>query len=640
MTVPERKVPITQSGAIVYLNAPSPVDCSSGSITVDGQVYTTPAVFNNWSPGSTHTFSAAEYTNGDKHCAPAPWLVDESGTQVYSANPVNVTVGDSWVALTPIYTIQYQLTIYASGGIVSPQSGWYNAGSKLTISATPATSGYMFHDWSGCCSGSYSGPQNPAHIVMNGPITEIGYFIPIPVPILRMSKTHTGNFTQGQQGATYTIVVSNVDGSLTNGTVTVSENIPAGLTLVSMSGNGWTCPAGGNTCTRSDPLNVNGWYNPIVVTVNVAANAPAAVINQASVYGGGGNGAAASDPTTISKYVTCVRDFRGMQHSDALIYDAHTGSAYSALSNGDGTYQYVYNLFTSGFDTLRTGDYNGDDKADLVLYNSKSGLAYVGMSNGDGTFGFQSLFWSPGYDFVEAGDLDGDGRTDFVLYNSSTGTMYSGISNGSGAFSYKYSLISRGYTLMRVADFSGDGKADLFLYNAANGQAFFGLGDGAGGFTFHFLFVSPGYDIADVGDLNGDGQADLILYNSANGNTATGISDGSGGFAFTPLLFSPGFTSVHLADYTGDGKADVTVYNKNSGAAYVGTGTGSGNFTFQSLFWSPGYDIQVGDLNGDGKLDVILYNGATGTEYSGMSNGNGTFSYTYSLWGPAKTLAK
>jgi hypothetical protein len=326
-----------------------------------------------------------------------------------------------------------------------------------------------------------------------------------------------------------------------------------------------------------------------------------------------------------------------------LLYDPSSGDEYSALSNNNGAYAYTANIFTSGFDTLRTGDFNGDGKTDLVLYNSKTALAYIGSGNGNGTFAFQSLFWSPGYNFVATGDLNGDGKTDVALYNSSTGTMYTGISNGDGTFNYKYTLISIGFTFLRLADFTGDGKADLFVYNAATGAAFLGVGNGAGGFTFDPLSISPGYNLADVGDLNGDGKADIILYNGTNGNAATGISNGSGVFTFTPLVFSPGFTSVRLADYTGDGMADVTVYNMNSAVAYFGTGNGAGNFAFQSLFWSPGYNWVIPqdlNLNGNGKFDVILYNSVTGTEYTGIGNGAGGFTYTYSYWGPNKTLAQ
>jgi CubicO group peptidase (beta-lactamase class C family) len=373
-----------------------------------------------------------------------------------------------------------------------------------------------------------------------------------------------------------------------------------------------------------------------MISLSLAANNTGAK-RSATIY-------VAGQPLTVTQTANItaagVRDFRAIGLSDAVQYDPVLGQEYTALSNADGTYSYVPNLFTSAFDILRTGDFNGDGKADLVVYNSHTGLAYIGMGNGDGTFAFQSLFWSPGYDFVEAGDLNGDGKTDFALYNSSIGTMYTAISNGNGTFTYKYTLISRGYTTLRLGDFTGDGKADIFVYNAVNSVANLGVGDESGGFAFHFLFMSPGYTFVDLGDLNGDGKMDLIVYNPVNGNAATGISDGLGGLNFNPLIFSPGFTSVRLADYTGDGKADVTVYNKNTAFAYFGTGNGSGGFAFQSLFWSPAYDtVEPQDVNGDGKADILLYNKTTGTLYTGLSNGDGTFGYTYSLWGPGKILA-
>ena len=464
-----------------------------------------------------------------------------------------------------------------------------------------------------------------------------------PPPLLSVTKTHTGNFRPAQLNLKFTITVSNASGSPpTTSRVDVTEQGSLDLQLVSMSGDGWNCNL--NDCFRTDPLAGGNSYAPITVLMNVTANAnnEQQITNYAAVTGGGAPTVAVND--VVFKYPASppplTRDFRGRGRSDALIYDPILGQEYTALSNADGSYQYVPNPFTPSFNILSTGDFNGDGKVDLVVYNSQTALAYIGMSNGDGTFSFQSLFWSPGYDFVETGDLNADGKMDFALYNSSTGTMYTAISNGDGTFAYKYTLISKNFTVLRLADFTGDGAADLFLYNAANGIAWLGIGDGSGGFAFQPLSISSGYSIVDVGDLNGDGKADIVLYNASNGNTATGISDGLGGFTFTPLLFSPGFTSVRLADYNGDGKADITVYNKNTGAAYFGVGSGSGAFTFQSLFWSGGYDTVVPqDVNGDGKMDIVLYNSATGTEYTGRSSGS-AFVYTYSLWGPGKTLAR
>ena len=123
------------------------------------------------------------------------------------------------------------------------------------------------------------------------------------VPVLTVTKTHTGNFTQGQTNATYTVTVGNGAGAgPTSGTVTVTENAPSGLTLVSMSGTGWSC--GSSACTRSDVLNAGGSYPAIAVTVKVASNAPAQVTNQASVSGGGSVTANASDVTTVTAATT------------------------------------------------------------------------------------------------------------------------------------------------------------------------------------------------------------------------------------------------------------------------------------------------------------------------------------------------
>lgn len=73
---------------------------------------------------------------------------------------------------------EFYLTMQVSpsgGGSTTPTSGWQNAGSSVTISATPA-SGYTFSSWSGSGSDSCSGPTNPSSVAMNGPITETANF--------------------------------------------------------------------------------------------------------------------------------------------------------------------------------------------------------------------------------------------------------------------------------------------------------------------------------------------------------------------------------------------------------------------------------------------------------------------------------
>jgi uncharacterized repeat protein (TIGR01451 family) len=121
-------------------------------------------------------------------------------------------------------------------------------------------------------------------------------------PDLASVVTHSGDFTQADNGRTYTIVVTNLGAGATVGTVSVSDILPLGLTAVGISGTGWATNLATLTSTRSDGLAAGASYPPITVTVNVAANAPADVTNAVIVSGGGETNTAnntAWDPTTI-----------------------------------------------------------------------------------------------------------------------------------------------------------------------------------------------------------------------------------------------------------------------------------------------------------------------------------------------------
>ena len=129
-----------------------------------------------------------------------------------------------------------------------------------------------------------------------------GTVSPTNTPDLVIFKTHTGNFTQGDTGDTYTITVTNSGNAATVGTVSVADVLPAGLTASAISGAGWTTDLGTLTCTRSESLAAGAGYPPITVIVDVATNAAAGLTNTATVSGGGEINAAndtASDPTTV-----------------------------------------------------------------------------------------------------------------------------------------------------------------------------------------------------------------------------------------------------------------------------------------------------------------------------------------------------
>jgi uncharacterized repeat protein (TIGR01451 family) len=177
---------------------------------------------------------------------------------------------------------------------------------SVSPSSIPAGTNWVFNNpffmiLNLAMGGSWPGPTNST--TPNPALMLVDYVRVYAATPVTISKTHTGNFAQGQTGATYTVTVSNAAGAAaTSGAATVTDTVPTGLTLVSMAGTGWSCPS--NACTRSDALNPGSSYPPITVTVNVAANAPAQVTNQVSASVAGSAATAnTSDVTTIAPVV-------------------------------------------------------------------------------------------------------------------------------------------------------------------------------------------------------------------------------------------------------------------------------------------------------------------------------------------------
>lgn len=158
-------------------------------------------------------------------------------------------------------------------------------------------------------------------------------------PDLVIAKGHSGNFTVGQTGAVYAITAANAGHGPTTAAVTVTDNLPAGLTATAISGTGWSCTLGTLTCTRSDALAAGSGYPAIKLTVNVAANAPSLVTNTAVVSGGGEVNTAnnsASDPTTIAAPDMIVSK-RHVGAINGSFFQGEKGATYTitAINNGN-----------------------------------------------------------------------------------------------------------------------------------------------------------------------------------------------------------------------------------------------------------------------------------------------------------------
>lgn len=168
-----------------------------------------------------------------------------------------------------------------------------------------------------------------------------------PKADLTVLKSHVGNFTQGQNDARYTITVKNIGDAVSSGVITVKEEAPAGLTIRSLTGTGWDCNLATTTCTRSDQLAATGGTTPaITVSVDVAADAAATLINKVTVSGGADANTTnntASDSTIINISVDAIDVYTGGNEP----YDASTG-ALTFKIHPAATFTYNINKFAAG----------------------------------------------------------------------------------------------------------------------------------------------------------------------------------------------------------------------------------------------------------------------------------------------------
>ena len=126
----------------------------------------------------------------------------------------------------------------------------------------------------------------------------------VTIPVLAITKSHTGSFVVGQSG-TYTIAVSNTGNATTFGTTTVVDTLPAGLVYASASGSGWSCSAAGQivTCSSSAAIAPASAFPAISLSVNVPSTTPPGTLTNSAQASGGGaaNTPTANDPTTIAQ---------------------------------------------------------------------------------------------------------------------------------------------------------------------------------------------------------------------------------------------------------------------------------------------------------------------------------------------------
>ena len=386
-------------------------------------------------------------------------------------------------------------------------------------------------------------------------------------PALSISKTHIGTFSQGQQGAAYTVMVSNgVGAGSTSGQVAVTETVPPGLALVSMAGTGWGCVS--NTCTRSDLLSGGASYPSITVTVNVAINAISPQVNQVSVLVAGATAASTSDPTAI------VSAGGGPSSASFLGFDSSTQGNWIGVYGQDGysmalgtaqlpsyvpevtpenQVNYLWAANTTDVRALRT-DTTGDRLAATWYYNDPSPTFGIDVDVASTTPQRMALY---------AVDFTFHSRVETVqIVDASTGTPLDSetIANFTTGIYLVWNI--SGHVLINVTCDSGENAViSAVLFGGTNPLTTvhflpFVASDSATQGKWQGVYGADGYALASVATQKNPTYASFQVQNQQNWTWASGSSDpralqipgGSGGVAATWFNATSFTFNVNVSD--------------------------------------------------------------------------------------------
>jgi len=452
-------------------------------------------------------------------------------------------------------------------------------------------------------------------------------------PDLTIAKTHTGAFTRGATGKTYSLVVKNNGTGATNGTVTVTDALPAGLTATALSGTGWSCTLGTLICTRNDALAPAASWPPIVLTVSVDANAPFSLVNSATVTVSGevntGDNTA-DDPTTVRNQASCetfapavsfgtgdsprsvvVADFDDDGDADLAVANAIGDSVSVLLGNGNGTFGAKTDYATGDLaNSIAAGDFDNDGELDLAVANRVSDTVSIFIGNGDGTFDPAVNYPAGDSAYAVAlADTDLDGSLDLIVISSLGDSIGILLGNGNGTFGAAVSYPVGDFPVaLQSADFDGDGNPDVAVANIDSNNVSILLGNGDGTFDAAVNYSSGDPNSIAVHDLDGDGAIDLAVVNRLNDNVSIRKGNGNGTFGAAANYTTGALPlAVTIDDFNGDGNADLAVAEEGDNVS-IRLGNGNGTFGARVSYAAGDSPIAVAaaDLNGDGKADLVV----------------------------------
>ncbi len=290
-------VNVTAAAAGSYPNTTSAVASSLGSGSASNtailSVSSPPSIVKSFNPttilaNGTSTISFV-ISNPNALALSAMGFTDNfpsGGLQVAAAPNLTNTCGGSVSGATPGSVI-----VALSGGTLAA-----SASCTITIVVTSPIPGSFSNATTGVSSAQTSTGAGANATLLT-----------VVSPNLRLSKSHSGDFIVGVQGA-YTLLVDNIQGTApTSGTISVVDTLPGGLTYVAAGsgGTGWSCTVSGQvvTCTSSTILAAGASGSNLTIQVAVAATGVPAVTNSAAVSGGGEPAVNAGDNNAIDRTV-------------------------------------------------------------------------------------------------------------------------------------------------------------------------------------------------------------------------------------------------------------------------------------------------------------------------------------------------
>ena len=158
-----------------------------------------------------------------------------------------------------------------------------------------------------------------------------------PEADLAIVKSHSGNFTENQNG-TYTLSISNGAGASAEvGPVIVTDTLPAGLSFVTATGTGWTCGAVGQnvTCTHPGPLAAGSALPNIALTVLAGSAAVPSVTNTAVVAGTLPDANNANNSSSDVTIVDAVRPDLAIVKSHVGVFNENQIGSYTLRVSND-----------------------------------------------------------------------------------------------------------------------------------------------------------------------------------------------------------------------------------------------------------------------------------------------------------------